>query len=114
LAGVARQARKLIGGQLDGYRRQFKAATKLGDEDFDALLSDAARQDLPSPGGGAAPSAQKGGEKTGGGAPSTPTPRGRDAVKKGGLDVTGEEYNKLPPGAAYTVPGDPTVRYKLH
>jgi hypothetical protein len=28
------------------------------------------------------------------------------------LDVTKEQYDKLPSGAAYTVPGDPTVRYK--
>jgi hypothetical protein len=32
--------------------------------------------------------------------------------KAGGLDVTEEEYNKLPSGAAYTMPGDSTVRYK--
>jgi hypothetical protein len=32
--------------------------------------------------------------------------------KSGGLDVTEEQYNKLPSGAAYTVPGDSTVRYK--
>jgi hypothetical protein len=31
---------------------------------------------------------------------------------KQNLDVTEEEYNKLPPNAAYTVPGDPKVMYK--
>jgi hypothetical protein len=30
----------------------------------------------------------------------------------GGTEVTKEQYDQLPKGAAYTIPGDPTVRYK--
>jgi hypothetical protein len=42
-------------------------------------------------------------------APPTATPK---TGKAGSLDVTEAEYNKLPAGAAYTVPGDSAVRYK--
>jgi hypothetical protein len=81
LAGVARFARKLIGGQLDGYRRQFKNSTKGSDEDFDAMLSDAARQDLPTP--GATPAGRS--EPRGGA--SAPLPDKQGAAAQGGASV---------------------------
>jgi hypothetical protein len=37
---------------------------------------------------------------------------GQSGAGKQNLDVTEEEYNKMPSGAAYTVPGNPKVMYK--
>jgi Phage tail lysozyme len=46
LLGVIGTLKRLMAGQLAGYRRQYRAAT--GDADFDQLLSPQARQELGS------------------------------------------------------------------
>ena len=91
---------------IDQLMKEMEAASK-----SPGMVREEFRRGADPATGAATPSAG-GSEKTQGGAPSSPTPRGRDAVKGGGLDVSEEEYGKLSRGAAYTVPGDATVRFK--
>ena len=107
LAGVVKQARKLIGGQLEGFRRQYKVSTKGSDEDFNALLSDAARQDLPMP--GAAPAGTRGGA-------SAPLPDKQGAAAQSGAvklsadkAAAKKQWDDAPPNTTFVLPDGRTA-----
>ncbi len=102
LAGVARYAKRLMAGQLDGYRRQSESAG-FPTKDFDAALSPRARQELEglnAPGAAAQPtSGLPGGRGTG------------QSMSDPAVPASPEDAAKLPSGTYYVLPSDPdTVR----
>jgi hypothetical protein len=90
MMGVIRRYEQLMGGQMRGLLQQF-VTSKAGDENaFNQKLLPRTREMLKRAGSPA--------EQQGGGGQN--------------LDITEEQYNKLPSGAAYTIPGNPKVMYK--
>jgi hypothetical protein len=79
LAGIAATARKLMGGQLQGFRQQFVQNRVGTEQDFNSLLSEPAQRELLSLSGSAA----------GGGPVQVQTP---------------EEARKLPSGTQFLIP----------
>lgn len=102
LNGVVKTAKQLIAGQYEGLRQQYEQSTGL--KDFDDLLSPGAKKMLG-----------EGGKPTGGGAEtaSNAAPAQQQASPAGApREVTREEYDALPAGTPYRVPGKSTVFYK--
>jgi hypothetical protein len=89
LGGAADVIKDFVHGKLGALRQQYsRGDPKLGDYFNSNLLTGDARRlfdsEKPSQGGSSG----------------------------GSLDATEEQYNKLPSGSAYTVPGNPKVMYK--
>lgn len=113
LAGVIQTAKRLMAGQLRGLEEQYinvtvppnqqgdPKATERAREVFRHKLAPETQRELSSlPGGGMEapiPAAAK---------PQASPPSGSAA------EVSEEQYNKLPPGSAYRVPGNPAVMFK--
>lgn len=85
LREVISTAKKLMAGQLSGYRRQYETSTGGSAQDFDALLSDRAKQEL-------------GGLEVGGAAPAGP----------GGTTSSGVQW-RIDPGPRSEIQGGSTM-----
>ena len=89
MMGVIRRYEQLMGGQMRGLTQQFVSSGAGDEAAFNKKLLPRTQEVIKRAGSPA--------EKQGGGQ---------------NLDVSEEQYNKLPSGAAYTIPGNPKVMYK--
>jgi hypothetical protein len=113
LHGAIKQAVDLLRSRIENVGQQYNKGMGTTSDPIE-LLTPKSRDTIRMLEGGEKEGTSPKGEKSEAPASSSVAPpiAKPKASKAGSLDVTEEEYNKLPTGAAYTVPGDSTVRYK--
>jgi hypothetical protein len=115
LNGVIASAKRLMAGQLKGLQQQYvdvtvgpgsrgdPAAVQRAQDSFQQKLFPRTLQELRI----GAPGESQAGKEV----PITPTAKA-PAGTGGVPEITEQQYNTLPPGSPYRIPGNPTVMYK--